>query len=442
VINVRISRPVRVGLAVGPGALHAVLPGKQPAGRDGWCCPLAAPDPDGTWPDLSRAIAELRQWLKFDRVVVHVALLPPLVQVKRIELPRLADDILRQVLTRDSARYFPSVNGSQIIAVSGLGSGRRSPRPYLVTAAPAAIVDTVFDAISRTPWRVESVVAAYAAWAAAALRVGPALKRSGDVLVTSDDRLELLRIEGSRLALVRRFRAGEHGRVVEVLGDPDPHCTCAVIGSDSQAAELKESLKARGHHLLSRQHLAGSSALLAAASAGLVPGSQLLPERVCRENRRREARLSARLLAGAAALLCLAAGGEYWGTARELAALRSRRAAIQPNVTRAMTLREEMGDLNGRLQSLVRAEAQRSGWARTLVGVAEYLPADAHLVGFRGDADSLRLEGEARRAAIVFEAIQKTPGVVGVRADAPISQETRDSVPIERFTLAARLAPE
>ena len=73
----------------------------------------------------------------------------------------------------------------------------------------------------------------------------------------------------------------------------------------------------------------------------------------------------------------------------------------------------------------------------------ENLPEDAHLTAFRGQADSLWLEGIADRAAGVFEAMQSAPDVLGVRAQAPIRRELRDGeVPIERFTLAARLAPK
>jgi hypothetical protein len=361
----------------------------------------------GGWSDLTAGLIQMREDLKVGPGRIHFALLPPLVQVRRIELPRLADDTLRQVLTRDSSRYFAGVRAPQVIGIRRLAPGRRSPMTYLVTSADALMVESLFASAAEAGWTVESVVSAYSAWESASCRMWPELKRAaGQVCISGNDRTEVLQLERGRLALVRRFSASS--------------------GAEQPAAPLSRTLD--------------SPEATAAQAAGNADGPDLLPDQVRAGRQQRAGRLSARLLTAAAALLLITAGIEAWGVHRELAEVESRRAALKQNVSRAMVVREEMGQLDARLRVLLGAEAARSQWARTLVSVAEYLPSDAHLVGFRGSADSVVLEGEAERASLVFESLQKAPGVLSVRADAPIRQEARDSGPaVERFTLAARL---
>jgi Tfp pilus assembly protein PilN len=159
------------------------------------------------------------------------------------------------------------------------------------------------------------------------------------------------------------------------------------------------------------------------------------------ERWRRTRRLSHRLVAGAAALLLLSAGFELWGAHRELAALHGQRETIRGTVVKAMELREAVAEVDDRLRGLAAAETAASRWSGVIADVAEHLPADAHLISLRGAGDSLVLEGVAARAAGVFESLQQAPGVAGVRAEAPIRQEARDSAPpVERFSLGARLA--
>jgi hypothetical protein len=299
------------------------------------------------------------------------------------------------------------VRGAQVIATSRLSPPRRSPATYLVTTADAAVLESVFASVADAGWRVKSVVSAYSAWEAGARRLWPELVRAaGGVSVSCGDKIEVLQLEAGRLSMVRRFAAW----------------------AAPSAADLSRAIT--------------SSQLAAARSCEHAAGPELLPDCVRLERRRSTGRLSAKLLAASAALLVLTAGIEAWGAGRELGAVQRRRAALEENVARAMQVRDEMSQLDARLGILADAEASRSQWARTLVSIAEHLPIDAHLVGFRGSADSLVLEGEAERAGLVFESLQKAPGVLAVRADAPIRQEARDSGPaVERFTLAARLAP-
>jgi len=416
-IRFRIRRRGRVGVALAEDRLFAVRLGRRGAPVGEVCSHSLPPYQRGCgWPELPGAFAELRAELGITGGSLHVALLPPLVQVRRVELPRLDDRTLRRVLARDAGRYFPSAGEPQVLSVGRLSNGRRSPMPYLVTAADAMLVASLFESAAAEGWQVDSVVSGYGAWEAGARRLWPELARGvSSVVVSGERRVEVLRLDRGRISLVRRF------------------------GVTDEPAEMAAAFFEEGSPVKTLD----SPAEFAAKAVGRSRGPQLIPDRVRQEQQGRAARLSARLLTAAAALLILAAGLELWGAHRELTAIESRRVALHSNVTEAMLVRDEMRGLDQRLQALAKAEASRSQWATALVNVADHLPMDAHLVGFQGDADSLVLEGEARRAGSVFESLQKAPGVLAVRANAPIRQEARDSGPaVERFTLAARLGTD
>jgi hypothetical protein len=140
-------------------------------------------------------------------------------------------------------------------------------------------------------------------------------------------------------------------------------------------------------------------------------------------------------------MLLLSAGLELWGVKRELAAVEEERRAIRGVVAEAIELRQTVEGIQDRLDGLAVAEATSSRWSGVIADVADHLPADAHLISLRGAADTLVLEGVATRAAGAFEGLRGAPGVTGVRAEAPIRQESQDGgATVERFSLGARLA--
>ncbi|HEU6453729.1 MAG TPA: hypothetical protein VFT57_20095 [Gemmatimonadaceae bacterium] len=389
----------RIGVALGLDTITAVTPR-----GDVW---RSSFEP-GALPEI---LGELRDRLSRPRSPLVVALLPPLVQVRRVELPALTDEELRRVLTRDVERYLPDVRVPQVAAAARAGTRRSSPVTYLIAAADAALVSSLYDAARKSGWQLASVVPAYAAWEIAGRHLQPAPEhQDGYLLLRQCDRMEALLVQRGRLTLVRRFRAS--------------------VSMDAVTAALGE---------LSAVPL-NEPEVLAARYAPRVRGAGLVPDAVRAARARGETRWSVRMLAVAAALLVLAGALEMWGQHRELAAIRARRAALSGHVARAMQLRESIEDIQARLRTLARAESSASRWSAVVSVVAERLPRDAYLVKLRGAGDSLVLEGAALRAAGAFEALRNAPGISGVRADAPIRQEARDSQPpIERFTIGARL---
>src|SRR5205809_962886 len=280
------GRAPRIAIALGVDRLVAVLP----HGRRLETTEVA---------DLPRAFGELKTTTALSRASVTVALVPPLVELRRLSLPRLRDEERRRVLTRDAARYFvgaqePQVIGTEVLPAAGA--------PVLAAAAPAQLVDAAQYARGTTTFELCS----------------------------------------------------------------------------------------------ERTHAAR--------------------QRVAR-------RVSAVMAAAAAACLVLAAGIDFWGLGRQLAAVRARRAGLAPQVAVAMRARDSLEAIVGSVGRLRTLKATSPQWSAFLTDLSDYLPRDAHIVTLRGAADSAVIEGIARQAAGVFQAVQQIPRVGGVRAAASIRQE-------------------
>ncbi len=412
---IRVARPpLRVGVSVGVGRVTAALSTGSGAdrGEPSWVHALESPPGTPGWGDeLTHALAVMCSAMSAPRCGLHVVLLPPLVEVKRVELPRMRDGELRRVLARDAERYFLHAREPQVVGIQRIGRSRRSPAPVLATAAAASVVERVFEAAGRNGCTVLSLTPAHFAWALARGTRGKRTSGSELVEVWSENGAEVLVLERGHLTLVRRLRQ------VEPTASP---------------AELLDHV-GTVHRVIEPE-------AVAARLAARADGPEMLPEREYRRREAASARRVGRLLGCAAACLLLAAGVELWGRQRALEALVARRAALQSSVERVMTVREALGGLERRVAALDAAESRGSRWSTVLATVAERLPDDAHLFELRGAGDSLALAGQGGRAAAVFEALQQGDGVIGVRATAPIRQEARDSgPPVERFTLAARL---
>lgn len=414
-----LRRATRVGIGLGRDGLWAALLCRTRRGawtvERSWERPLAPLDAAASdWPDLCQALAELREEWGPDSGALWIALLPPLVQVRRIELPPLREAEARSVLARDATRYFLGAADTQVVGVASIGRARGSPAPIIAAAAPAGLIDAILDAATRSDWEVASVASAHWAWLSAAKEAAPGLRDgAGYVFAEHTQCAELLCIEDGELVRVRRLPSSERGR-----------------------AARRELTAGAGHiHEMAALEVPA----LAAGFAPRVRAPQILPDRLHQARRREARRVTYRRLAAAVALLAGAAAVELWGTQRELDAVLERRQALRAQVDRVMAEREAILAVNDRLRTLAELESTAPAWSALIAALAERLPRDAYLTAFRSRADSVVLQGVASRAVGVFEAVQKAPGVAGVRAEAPIRQELRDGgTAVERFVLAAR----
>lgn len=424
-----ISAPP-VGAALGPDALHALLPGGAP-----WSHPLENGMGEAALEDAFRA---LRQAAGARGTALHLALLPPLTEVRRIELPRLSDAEARAVLRRDARRHFAAAREPQALAVQTLGPAAAGRITVLVAAAPESLVQAVWQAAPRAGWRLEGVVPADAAWAAAAARwLGRA--EAGRLVLPVAGRLHAVEVWRGKLAGVRRLPPGAERDDLDVDG------ATTLAGPPAWRDEAVAALEARSASLvLPRADRVETDRpeLLAAAWAHAASLS-LVPARLEAGRSASARRWAASLAGAAAALLVSAAMLEGWGARRELRAVEEERARLAPAVAQVQSVRGRLDALGTRFTTLQALEGGAPAWPLVLASLAETLPRDAWLTAFRAEGDSVTLEGEARRASRVFEAVSRTPGLSGVRVAAPVRRElTPAGVPVERFVIRAGLGSQ
>ena len=348
--------------------------------------------------DVSGALSQVREAIHRDeRVVLYVALMPPLVTVRRIDLPRMTADDARRAVSRNGSRYFTDARESLTIAArQTLGAA------WMVAAAPAAVVREIYERAEAFGWDVAAVVPAHAAWA----RAGG----EGLVSISAEHETTILDVRGGELRQVRRARASA-ALPAELAG------ARALASSGEEAARLATSHATK------------------AVALDLVPDSvRLRRSGVAR-------RLGWSLVGASAALLVLSAGLTLWGERRELNALRARRAELRPLIQQALVHRDTLVETSDRVNAIAALEQGGERWSAVIARVAEVLPRDAYLTAFRGEADSVSLEGQASNAAGVFAAMRSTPGLLAVRASAPVRQEGGAGQPVvERFAMGARVS--
>ena len=445
---IRSTPSADIGLAIGAERITAVRLGQVPppgAEHETWSRPL---DPNALSESVGDALQELQAafGLRYGRL--WVALLPPLVELKLLDLPRLGRDELERVIARDASRYFLiGATGPAVVALRIPRTQGRAVTPMLAAAAPAALLEQLQDQVIRLGWSLERIVPGHVAWADLASHVERS-KPVSWIAVASHESLDLLRSQDERVVAVRRLRlrlslsqlAAEVAACVRASGEAgEPELL--VLAPPDFRVELTRGLVEHGLRTVHVPPLAVTDPHLAAAlSARGSDPLDLIPPSAAQAQRRRAVRLVRLALAAAAVLLVMAGGVEWWGVRRELGQVTARRRAIRAEVVQAMSVRSGLEDLDRRVSALRAAEAGRPVWSATMATLASALPPDAHLIAWRGDADSVRVEGLADRAVGVFEGLAHMPGVAGVRADAPIRQETRDSAPpLEHFLLSARL---
>jgi len=365
-----------IGVALGAGRMVAALPGGHTL--------------DATSVgDLTAAFAELQQAVGGTRIRVHVALVPPLVDVRRVQLPPLRHEERRQVLTRDAGRYFLGAREPLVVGVA--------PDLPVIAAAAASLVDELERAVAAAGWSLGSIVPAHVAWIHAART-----SSQPHVIVKLADGIEAIRVDRGRFVERRRLRLTDElppGTEIE------PFTSAATSAPHVRALEFCSAVRLSDRRRIAR-------------------------------------RVTAALTAAAAACLLLSAGVDYWGLRHELAAIRARRAAIAPRVERAMHLRDSVATLTTVVSALDDREVTRPSWPALLADLADNVPADAYLAALRAKGDSLMIIGTGRDAAAVLHGVERITWLSSVRADGPIQQEVTPGGDIrEHFRFAARWSP-
>lgn len=403
------GRIPEVGLALGNGRAVARAIGSEQA----WSMDVAdSALLAGDAAELTRALADLRAALapvrarKLERASpwrLHVALLPPLADLRTLDLPRLSRDESRLALAANAPRYFPAARGDDVIGIERLPQardGRRAlPAPALATAAPGPVIRCIEEAARAAGWSIERIVPAGAAWAAAS--------PDGWLLAPLSDRSEALRAASGRPRELRRFPTTvTEAEIAEALGATpraiDPWLAAAVGALRALDPEL--------------------------ASAGV---------RALRKRREHRRALS---LSALAALCGIAAVAVHaWGLSYELNVLRGEREALRPRVEEVLAARDALDQTEAQVAAFERAATTAPRWSEVIAALAHELPHDAHLTSLVAVPDSMTLDIVSASAAGAFEAVRAVPGVRSVSALAPVRMETRPGGGgSEQLQLAAR----
>lgn len=359
----------------------------------------------GEWPSLAEALQELRGKVGDRYKKMAISILPPLMQVRRVELPRVQGVALRMLLSRNASKYFPAAREPFTVGANLLADG--SPAPYLAAGLPARLLDTILRTVNTSLWEVETVVPAHAAWYAAATDIWKNLSSASDFVAAQiNSHYEVLEIEGGKVVGVRRYLMDE------VPGHQKTHL-------------LKDPIP------LAAQY----------AAAARKKGPEVLPESefVKRANARN--RIVRWAGVAAAAVLVMVCAGVYVDAKRDLRAVLEERARLRATVAEVMDGQTDIAALSGPVSVLEKIEKSSTVWSEVFVDFGTNLPNDSYITTFRGRGDSLSADGFASKGAAVFEAMNGAKLIDSIRSAGPIRRQARNNAarPLDQFTLAGQI---
>ena len=161
------ARNAALGLCIAPHRMVARALSGGASSRVSWERPLGGDDiVPGTpaWrAQLDDALRALRTTAPLSREL-HVALAPPLAEVRVVALPTIGPLELGAAVERDAAKYFPVGAERQVIAVRTVGVATSGFAPHLVSAAAAVVVGDVLAAAAAAGFQVASIAPAQVAW--------------------------------------------------------------------------------------------------------------------------------------------------------------------------------------------------------------------------------------------------------------------------------------
>jgi Tfp pilus assembly protein PilN len=440
------SKKIQTGIAISATELCAVDIRLRGTSDRVWRAPLDAPPTEGaTWPSLASALAGLARELGVTSGRLTVSLMPPLAEVRQLDLPPMRDEDLTRLLSRNPARYFVGARGAQIVGASvGGRRARGETSPVIAAAASARMLAMIHVAAGQSGWSVDAIAPAETAWAGAAIALWPAIaKQSLSALIAHEDRTDLLQIERSRLVGVRRFRAGAADAAM-IADAIDASARVGVAGAVQPRRELTAALGALGLTTTTPigewSGVAERGELLAAHFAGSEVGPVLRSEDTV-VAQRAQARNATMITFGATAALVVAAAViELWGVHHQLDLVRQQRAQLRPALSSTLIGRTTVEATYRHLAVLNGIERSTPQWAAVITTLSKSIPDDAHLTAIRSRNDSLIVDGLAEHAARVFDALEKTPGLMDVKAAAAVRRELQDDgTALDHFTIAARV---
>jgi hypothetical protein len=439
-------KKIRTGIAISPNEICAADIRLRSSASRSWRAAIEPPPSDGaSWPSLTSALSDLARALGATDGTLSISLMPPLTEVRRLELPPLADEDLQRLLSRNASRYFVNARTPQIVGASGAKRrARGKPSPVVAATASARLVAMIRVAAEQAGWTVDSVSPAESAWAAGALALWPAFARQNAyALIAHEDRTDLLQIEDGRLIGVRRFRGGsaDASMIADAVG---PTARIGVAGSTGARRAISAALAALNVTVSSPSGewsaAADDADVLAAQFAGSDVGPTLRTEGAVAADRASARKMTWIITGATAAMLVVAAGIQLWGVHHQLALVRAERERLRPQLSTTLVGRTTVDATYRHLASLASAERAAPRWSSVIASLSEAVPEEAHLTAIRARGDSLIVDGLAQHAARVFDALEKTHGLVDVRAASPVRRELQDGgSTLDHFVIGARV---
>ena len=320
----------------------------------------------------------------------------------------------------------------------------------MAAATPARLVAALHAAAREAGWTVDAVSPAEGAWCSAATALWPATSRNAShLLVCSEDRTELLQIEQGKLAGLRRFRGGaaDAALVVEAIRIRRriSEIPCQRRGTLRAPQGTHEALATAGMTVSSPPaewaERADHADLLAAEFAGPNAAPLLRSEATLATKREQARRTIMRIAAASVVLLLVASGLTLWGAKRQLRAVQADRAVIKPLISATLVGRTSVENAFRQLSALAATQRTAPQWSDVISNLGVHLADGAYLTSLRARDDSLLVEGVAVSAARAFDSMYQTPGLVNVKAAAPVRRESPQGGPaLERFTIGAVVA--
>jgi Tfp pilus assembly protein PilN len=442
------KKRIVTGVAISPTEVCAADIRLRGSADHAWRAALEPAPAEGVaWPSLIVALNNLAEAVGGPGGTLAISLLPPLTEVRRLELPPLDDIELQRLLARNASRYFVNARGAQVVGSASAGRRvRGAPAPVVATSASARQVAMIRTAAQQAGWTIESVAPAESAWAAGMLTMWPASARQPAWgIVAQLDRTDVMQFEGGRLVGVRRFRAGaaDAARIVDAIG---PSARVGIVGAAAPRRELAGAMSGRG--ITGTPVTGGWSApaelpeLLAAHFAGREIGPVLRGEETLAVERARGRRAAWLVAAAAVVVLALSAAVELWGVHRQLVAVRAERERIRPQIASTLIGRTTVDAASRNLALLNAVERDAPRWSSIITTLSQAITEDTYLTAIRARKDSIVVDGLAEHASRVFDALQRSNVVVDVKAAAPVRRELQDDgTALDHFTIAARVPP-
>ena len=369
--------------------------------------------PAGPTSDAIReATVELKRLIgAHSRVSLYVAILPPLVRIRRVALPRMNRNDLRLAIETNAQQYFVGIGDVPVCgAVLPQRTGRRAAFSALAFAANGALVESIAAGLETEGWTIRRIVPGQFAWANAMIRRQPGLsKGSGRLGIRLPGELNVLELESGSLVRVRRHRLTE---------DEAAHASVR-------------------HWCVAGDRSGQTPAVVAAVGAKKTTCCEILPPRM-RRARTLRGRTASMILAAFTCATWAGAAIVYRSRLQhQLTDIAARRSAVRSRASIALASRDSIQALSDRTRSILELAESAPRWSAVLSRIVIALPATAEVISIRANSDSLTLDGQSAEASQIVSSLQRTPGVTSTKMMSPVVHEATDGgVTTERWRFA------